>query len=360
MRLWHPGVHRDGTSGKERPMRRICVMNQKGGVGKTTTVVNLGAALAHNGWRVLMIDLDPQAHLSLHFGVEAEDDRPDVYDVLTSPIPIEKAVVKVADRLSVLPSSVDLAGVEVELPGAADWQVTLRDKLMPVEADYDVLMIDCPPSLGVLTINAMVACYEVLIPLQPHFLALHGLVQLFQTVARVRSQLNPRLRISGIAICMNEAGTILAAGVVEQLKRILETARSEGAAWSDARLFKTRVRRNIKLAESPTHQVSIFDYAPKSNGAIDYRSLAEEIFSTAQMAENDPAQSREVQPAQPGGVQKEESRIANELRVGDAGQGSGVREESNDREAEGREAEGRKAEGRKAEGRETEFLPARQ
>ncbi len=260
-------------------MRRIAVINQKGGVGKTTTTANLGAALADKGLRVLLLDLDPQGHLTLHFGVEVADDQPTVYDVLTSGTPAAEAIVRARERVSVLPADIDLAGAEAELVSVTGREVLLREALDPVENDFDVMLIDCPPSLGVLTVNALAAASEVLIPLQAHFFALQGLSKLLDTVTLVRQRINPKLRVGGVVLCMHESTTRLAAEVVEDMVRFLEAGRGKNTAWSAARLYSTPIRRNIKLAESPSFGQTVFDYAPKSHGAADYAKLAEELLA---------------------------------------------------------------------------------
>jgi chromosome partitioning protein len=259
-------------------MRRIAVINQKGGVGKTTTTANLGAALAREGRRVLLIDLDPQAHLSLHFGVELADDEPSIYDVLTASMPVREVARNVCRNVTLVPADIDLAGAEVELVSVTGREVLLREALEPIENDHDCLMIDCPPSLGVLTINALVAADEVMIPLQAHFLALQGLSKLLKTVTLVRQRINPRLRVSGIVLCMHESTTRLAAEVVEDLARFLDGARGTEVAWADAAIYGAYIRRNIKLAESASFGQTVFDYAPRSNGAADYNRLAVEVF----------------------------------------------------------------------------------
>ena len=259
-------------------MRRIAVINQKGGVGKTTTTANLGAALAKHGLRVLLIDLDPQGHLTLYFGAEVADDQRSVYDVLTSATPIREVLVPVRDGITLVPADIDLAGAEVELISVTGREVLLREALDPIEHEHDIMLIDCPPSLGVLTVNALVAATEVLIPLQAHFFALQGLGKLLDTVTLVRQRINPKLHVGGIVLCMYESATRLAGEVVEDLVKFLEAARGTGTAWADARVHETTIRRNIKLAESCSFGQTVFDYAPRSHGAIDYARLAAEML----------------------------------------------------------------------------------
>ncbi|MEK7756141.1 MAG: AAA family ATPase [Planctomycetota bacterium] len=261
-------------------MRRIAVINQKGGVGKTTTTANLGAALANNGLRVLLIDLDPQGHLTLHFGAELRDGQPSVYDVLTAATPVGDVLVKVRDRVSLVPSDIDLAGAEVELISVTGREVILREALDPIEQDYDIMLIDSPPSLGVLTVNALVASTEVLIPLQAHFFALQGLSKLLDTVTLVRQRINPKLHVGGVVLCMYESATRLAGEVVDDLVKFLEASRGTTCAWADARVYQTSIRRNIKLAESCSFGQTVFEYAPRSHGAIDYARLAAELAPT--------------------------------------------------------------------------------
>lgn len=259
-------------------MRRIAIINQKGGVGKTTTTVNLGVALANSGARVLLIDLDPQGHLSLHLGVDASQAENSVYDVLVTKAPIGDASVDVRDHLSVVPADIDLAGAEAELVSVMGREVLLREAVDAVAEEFDYLLIDCPPSLGVLTVNALVACEEVVIPLQTQFFALQGLSRLFDTVMLVRQRINPALSVSGVVLCMHEPQTRLGNEVVDDLTRFLESARNTSAPWSNARLYNTCIRRNVKLAEASSFGQSIFDYAPRSNGALDYADLTDEIF----------------------------------------------------------------------------------
>ncbi len=259
-------------------MRKIAVLNQKGGVGKTTTAVNLSAALAAGGQRVLLVDLDPQAHASLHLGVAPGLDTPSMYDVMTGDEPLAAARSEVAANLWLVGSHIDLAAAEVELAGIVGRELVLRDKIAEDSSEYDYLIVDCPPSLGVLTLNALAAVEEIFIPLQPHFLALHGLSKLLETIALVGKRLNPRLRISGVILCMYESGTRLAAEVSSDLEEFFRQARERRSPWSQASLLASRIRRNIRLAEAPSFGQSIFQYAPDSHGAEDYRQLTAEIL----------------------------------------------------------------------------------
>lgn len=259
-------------------MRRIAIINQKGGVGKTTTTANLGAALARAGLRVLLIDLDPQGHLTLHFGVEMGDDQVTIYDVLTASTPLAEALVRPRERIALVPADIDLAAAESELVSVTGREVILREAVDSLAEPFDVVVIDCPPSLGVLTINALAASREVVIPLQAHFFGLQGLSKLLDTVMLVRQRINPALTISGIALSMHEAATRLAGEVADDLAKFLESARGTDNPWANAKLYKTCIRRNIKLAESSSFGQTVFDYAPKSNGAVDYADLAAEIF----------------------------------------------------------------------------------
>ena len=262
-------------------MRSIAIMNQKGGVGKTTTAVNVSAALAQAGQRVCLIDLDPQAHASLHFGIEPQPEMPSIYDVLARDAQLADVRRQLAEGLWLVPSHLDLAAAEVELVGVVGREVILRDRLRQDEQRFDYVFVDCPPSLGILTLNALAAVGEVFIPLQPHFLALHGLSKLLETIELVARRLNGRLRLSGIVLCMYDAGTRLATEVSEDVEAFFRASRSQETSWAGAYIFQTRIRRNIRLAEAPSFGQSIFQYAAGSNGAEDYRQLAEEIRTAA-------------------------------------------------------------------------------
>jgi chromosome partitioning protein len=252
-------------------------MNQKGGVGKTTTAVNVSAALAETGLRICLIDLDPQSHASLHLGVEPRPDELSIYDVLTGKTRLSEARRQAAENLWVVGSSLDLAAAEIELAGVIGREMILRDRLAEEEQPFDYLIVDCPPSLGVLTLNALVAVDEVFIPLQPHFLALHGLSKLLETINLVSVRLNPRLKISGVVLCMYDVNTRLASEVSENVDQFFRNAKGRTTPWAGAQTFQTRIRRNVRLAEAPSFGQSIFQYSPDSHGAEDYRRLAEEL-----------------------------------------------------------------------------------
>ena len=260
-------------------MRHLAVINQKGGVGKTTTAANLGAALARAGQRVLLIDLDPQAHLTLHLGIEPAANPLSSYEVLTETAPLAEAILEVGENLWLVPAHTDLVAAESRLLNVVGREVILRDAVAEVRDQYDFLLIDCPPSLGVLTLNALAAATEVLIPLQPHFLALQGLAKLLETVLLVRARINPDLRVEGVVVCLQEAGTRLAGEVIDDVRRFLDAARDRDVPWREARVFDAAIRRTIRLAECPSQGQTIFEYAPRSNAARDYAALADELLN---------------------------------------------------------------------------------
>ena len=279
-------------------MRSIAVANQKGGVGKTTTSVNLAVALARAGRRVCLVDLDPQAHATLHAGVMPGSHPLSAYDVLVGGQSLAAATVTAGENLCVVPSHIDLSAVEMALAARSGRELILRQR---IDADarcndgcmagcdpeggnsgpFDYMVIDCPPSLGLLSLNAMAAVDEVLLPLQPHFLALHGLSKLLETIELVSEHVNPRLRLLGVVLCMYEAGTRLATEVGRDVQSFFASSEKKHPAWGSAQVFETRVRRNIRLAEAPSFGQSIFDYAPDSHGAADYAALAAEVDQAA-------------------------------------------------------------------------------
>ncbi|MGL6075517.1 MAG: ParA family protein [Fimbriiglobus sp.] len=275
-------------------MRRIAILNQKGGVGKTTTTVNLAAALALAGQRVGILDLDPQAHASTHLGIPGDGSSPSIYDVLVSSKAINDVRREITTNLSIVPSDINLAAAEVELAGIVGREVILRESLEASGTTADYLLMDCAPSLGVLTLNALCAADEVIIPLQPHFFALHGLSKLLETTALVSRRINPNLKVTGIVVCLYDAATKLAQEVVSDLRTFLDKSRELNVPWKDAQVYDTKIRRNIKLAECPSFGQSIFDYAPKSSGATDYAALASEVDKDFRREELPPVPIPEV------------------------------------------------------------------
>lgn len=263
-------------------MRVIALMNQKGGVGKTTTTVNLGAALAELGKKVCLIDLDPQAHLTINYGVDPTPEITSLYNVLVEERSFLEAVHKVDKNIALVPSSIDLAAAEIELVTVLGREMLLKKRLEAAQHDFDFILIDCPPSLGLLTINALAVASEVIIPMQPHFLALQGVGKLLETVALVSKRMNPGLKVSGIVLTMFDAQTKLSTEVVNDLQGFIEAAKDQNLPWSGARIFKSKIRRNIKLAESPSFGQHIIKYEPSSNGATDYRNLAKEVLAMSE------------------------------------------------------------------------------
>lgn len=295
-------------------MRSIAVINQKGGVGKTTTVANLSAVLASRGQRVLAIDLDPQAHLTINFGVEPAADASGIYGVLTESAPLDEATVWCSENLWLVPSHTDLAAAELELVSVLGREVILRDALEKVQDQYDYILIDCPPSLSLLTINALAAVSEVFIPLQPHFLALQGLGKLLdETIRLVARRINPGLRVTGVVLTMYEGTARLTGEVVEDVKAFFEAARGTDCPWSEALVFETVIRRNIKLAEAPGHGMTVLDYEPRCNGAIDHARLADEVLGQSASAAEDEVRATTVKmpaPAAPGPVSSDPADAA--------------------------------------------------
>ncbi len=252
-------------------MRVISVFNHKGGVGKTTSVANLGAGLARQGKRVVLIDLDPQACLTVHFGIEPEDAQDTIYEVLVRNLDIARSVrtLEFEPGLELIPSNLDLAGAELELATAMGRDTLVREALdgyLRANTDIDYVIFDCPPSLGLLTVNALAASSEVFVPLQTEFLALRGVGKLLEVVSRVQRHLNPRIEITGILPTLSRTNTLLAREVQEEITKFF-----------GPKVFTTRIRSNVRLAEAPGHGRSIFAYAPTSKGAADYAALAVEV-----------------------------------------------------------------------------------
>ena len=262
--------------------RIISILNQKGGVGKTTTTVNLAAALAALEFKVLVIDLDPQTHLGLHFGVESESAS--VYDLLMEEdVTIQDTIMFARENIDLVTSEVDLVAAESELASKTDRHDLLSRKLAAVVDNYDYILIDCPPSLGLLTINALAASKELIVPMQTHFLALQGVSRLFETVQMLVGGLNPELQVTGIVLCMHEKNTKLAREVVDDLQEFFDSSRESDLPWKNCTILQPAIRRNVKLAEAPSFGQTIFDYEPDCAGANDYRKLAESVIAIQQI-----------------------------------------------------------------------------
>ncbi len=255
--------------------RIIAVANQKGGVGKTTTTINLAACLGEKGRSVLMIDADPQGNATSGLGLNKNDLENTVYDLFISDKSAEECIVKdVIKNVDVLASNVNLAGAELELIGYEKREFILKEKIEEIKDNYEYIIIDCPPSLNVLTVNAMVAATSVLVPIQCEYYALEGLSQLVHTINLVKQRINPKLDIEGVVFTMYDARTNLSLEVVENVKNNLKQ-----------NIYKTIIPRNVKLAEAPSHGLPICSYDPKSAGAESYRLLAEEVINKAELIE---------------------------------------------------------------------------
>ena len=273
-------------------MRTIAVLNQKGGVGKTTTVVNVAAALAANGSKVVAIDLDPQAHLTIHLGLEPQSIEAGSYKILTQSGRFEEQIMLVRPNLWLLPANINLVGAESELVSVVGRETILREAVLPSADQFDYCFIDCAPSLGLLTLNALAAAEEVLIPLQPHFLALQGFGQLLQTVELVNKRINPNLKVKGVLLCMFDSRASLPNEVRADIEQFLNNARGTDNAWAEAKILPTFIRRNIKLAEAPSYGKTIFEYEENCHGAEDYQNVAEFIHTRFEL----PSQSETPQP----------------------------------------------------------------
>ena len=252
----------------------FCVANQKGGVGKTTTTVNLAAGLAKVGQRVLMIDLDPQGNATSGIGIKVDADTPTVYEVLLGECELHEAVQKTAiARLDILPANHDLIGAEVELLNVENREYRLQTLLRKEQEQYKYSLIDCPPSLGLLTVNALTAADSVLVPLQCEYYALEGLRSLLETLTAIREQLNPDLAIEGILLTMFDARNKLSHQIVEEVRQFFPH-----------NVFDTVIPRNIRLTESPSHGLPVILYDPSCRGAQSYMDLAREIIKRDPLA----------------------------------------------------------------------------
>ncbi len=273
-------------------MRTIAVLNQKGGVGKTTTVANTAAALAAMGLKVVVVDLDPQAHLTIHLGLEPETIESGSYKLLTKEAKFEEEILLVRPNLWLLPANINLVGAETELVSMVGRETILREALKTSEDKFDYLFIDCPPSLGLLTLNALATAKEVLIPLQPHFLGLQGFGKLLQTIDLVNKRINPNLKVKGILLCMFDSRASLPKEVRADIEQFLNKARGTNCAWAQAQILPVYIRRNIKLAEAPSYGKTIFEYEQNCHGAEDYKKVAEFIHTQLQ-----PETEADAQPA---------------------------------------------------------------
>ncbi|MCI6649260.1 MAG: AAA family ATPase [Lachnospiraceae bacterium] len=249
----------------------IAIANQKGGVGKTTTAINLSACMAETGKKVLIIDLDPQGNTTSGLGIDKTTAENTVYELMLDECTIKEAIKKVdidgVENLSIIPANVNLAGAEIELLGINDKEFILKNAVDYVADDYDYIFIDCPPSLNMLTVNAMTTADSVLVPIQCEYYALEGISQLLHTIDLVHNRLNEKLKINGVVFTMYDGRTNLSNEVVASVKNNLNT-----------KIYKTIIPRNVRLAEAPSHGLPINIYDPKSAGAESYRNLAKEII----------------------------------------------------------------------------------
>lgn len=249
-------------------LKVIAIANQKGGVGKTTTSVNLSACLAELGKNVLLVDLDPQGNSTSGFGFDKTKIKQSIYDILVNDIPVESVILKTQiENLMLLPATIQLAGAEIELVSIMSRETKLKRVLDNVKYNYEYVIIDCPPSLGLLTINALTAANSVLVPIQCEFYALEGLSQLMNTVTLVQKNLNPALSLEGVVLTMFDARTNLSIQVVDEVKNHFRH-----------KVYQTIIPRNVRLSEAPSHGQPVIKYDPKSKGSQVYFDLAKEVI----------------------------------------------------------------------------------
>jgi len=246
----------------------VAITNQKGGVGKTTTVLNIGVYMAIKGRKVLLVDVDPQANLTSGIGSASTEKKKSIYDLLINRVKVEEIIqpTRLAN-LDIIPSGIELAGAEVELVGAMSRENILKRALEKVSQDYDFIMIDCPPSLGLLTVNSLVASDQVVIPVQSEYYALEGLGQLINTIKLIKNNLNSNMEIGGVILTMYDNRTNLSKDVGKEIETFFEK-----------KLFRTIIPRSIRLSEAPSHGLSIYEYAPHSAGGMAYEELTDEIL----------------------------------------------------------------------------------
>lgn len=249
-------------------MRKIAILNQKGGSGKTTTAVNLSACLAAMNRMVLLVDMDPQSHSTVHLGIKPHELDVSVYDVLINSTPVDRATKKTSiENLWILPANINLSGAEIELVSIIGRENVLNESLNKIRTSYDYIIVDCPPSLGLLTINALTAVKEIIIPVQAEFFALEGMAKLMETIEIVKKRINSDLEIAGVLITFYDSRKNICKDVEKNIKDFFKD-----------KVFKTKIRDNVKLAEAPSYGVPIIKYDPKCHGAIDYKNFAREVI----------------------------------------------------------------------------------
>ncbi|MBM6942045.1 AAA family ATPase [Collinsella intestinalis] len=254
-----------------KPTRVIAIINQKGGVGKSTTAVNLAAALGENNKKVLLVDFDPQGNSTSGFGIEKEELSQCIYDALLNDVPVEDLVHDTdSKKVFVVPATIQLAGAEIELVSAMARETRLKELLAPVRDEFDFVFIDCPPSLGLLTINALTAADSVLIPIQCEYYALEGVTKLLESMRMVKSRINKDLDTFGVLMTMYDSRTSLSNQVVDEVRN-----------YFGDKTFKTLIPRTVKLSEAPSFGMPVIEYAPNNKGAKAYRELAKEVMKRA-------------------------------------------------------------------------------
>lgn len=267
--IWYYILNNENDRSKGDKMGKvISVFNQKGGVGKSTTSINLAAGLGKLKKKILIIDFDPQGNSTSGLGINKKEVEYLIYDVLALDVEISLAIYPCsAENVDIIPSNNELAGLEVELAREGNWEVLFKDKLKGIKDNYDYIFIDCPPSLGILSIMALIASDSVLIPIQCEYYALEGVSQLFETIELVKGSFNPNLEVQGVVLSMFDGRTNLSIQVVEEVKSFFK-----------GKVYTSIIPRNIRLAEAPSHGLSIMDYDEKSKGSIAYMDLAEEFL----------------------------------------------------------------------------------